>query len=136
MIAGMVLSNLLYLVGAVAVATVVSAFVLLRHRRPRSLESSIELFSRELKALEPDANGNRPAPGVGGRAPGAGGLHPSRPTVRSARPVSAASTSPTATASGAVRRLGPAAGLDAGDTDVTGRDGTAAPLPEQEAGPG
>ncbi len=54
MIAGMVLSNLLYVVGAIVAATVVSAFVLLHHRRPKSLEAGIEMFSRELRALEPE----------------------------------------------------------------------------------
>jgi hypothetical protein len=57
MIAGMVLANLLYVVGAIVVASVVSGFVLLRHRRPKSLEAGIEMFSRELKALEPDRPG-------------------------------------------------------------------------------
>ncbi len=74
MIAGMVLTNLLYVVGAIAVATVVSGFVLLRHRRPKSLEAGIEMFSRELKALQPDRPGAvapvpRPAP-TGGPAYG------------------------------------------------------------------
>lgn len=57
MIAGMVLSNLLYLVGAIVAATVLSGIVFLRHRRPKSLEAGIEMFSRELKALEPDRPG-------------------------------------------------------------------------------
>ena len=50
----MVLSNLLYVVGAVVAATIVSGIVLLRHRRPKSLEAGIEMFSRELKALQPE----------------------------------------------------------------------------------
>ena len=54
---GMVLSNLLYVVGAIVAATVVSAVVLLRHRRPKSLEAGIEMFSRELRALQPDGPG-------------------------------------------------------------------------------
>jgi hypothetical protein len=87
MIAGMVLANLLYVVGAIVVATIVSAFVLLRHRRPRSLESSIEMFSRELKALEPERPGGRPTiPGVGGRAAGAGGMRAHGLRTRSAPP--------------------------------------------------
>jgi hypothetical protein len=60
MMAGMVLTNLLYVVGAIVAATLVSLLVLLRHRRPRSLESSIEMFSRELKALQPERLGTRP----------------------------------------------------------------------------
>lgn len=55
MIAAVVLSNLLYVVGAIVAATVISTLILLRHRRPRSLEAGIELFSRELRALAPDA---------------------------------------------------------------------------------
>jgi hypothetical protein len=61
MIAGLVLSNLFYVVGAIVAATVVSAIVLLRHRRPRSLESGIEMFSRELKALRPERPPAAPA---------------------------------------------------------------------------
>jgi hypothetical protein len=63
MIAGLVLSNLFYVVGAIVAATVVSAFVLLRHRRPRSLESGIEMFSRELRALRPDRPPSQGGPG-------------------------------------------------------------------------
>jgi hypothetical protein len=49
------IQNLLYLVGAVAVATLwISALYLLRHRKPRSMEAGIESFSRELRALAPD----------------------------------------------------------------------------------
>ncbi len=55
MMAAMVLGNLLYVVGAIVAATVISALILLRHRRPRSLEAGIELFSRELRALAPEA---------------------------------------------------------------------------------
>jgi hypothetical protein len=58
LIAGMVVANLLYVVGAIVAATVVSGFVLLRHRRPKSLEAGIEMFSRELKALEPERPGS------------------------------------------------------------------------------
>jgi hypothetical protein len=64
MIAGMVLSNLFYVVGAIVAASVVSAFVLLRHRRPKSLEAGIEMFSRELRALQPERRG--PAAGSPG----------------------------------------------------------------------
>lgn len=54
MTAAVVLTNLLYVVGAVVAATVVSALIVLRHRRPKSLEAGIEMFSRELQALAPD----------------------------------------------------------------------------------
>jgi hypothetical protein len=49
------IQNLLYVVGAVAVATLwISVLYLLRHRKPRSMEADIESFSRELRALAPD----------------------------------------------------------------------------------
>jgi len=60
MIATMDLTNLLYVVGAIVGATLVSALLLLRHRRPRSVDAGIENFSRELKALQPE----RREPGV------------------------------------------------------------------------
>jgi hypothetical protein len=53
-LAALVLTNLLYLAGAVVVATLVSALYVLRHRKPKSMESAIESFSRELRALAPD----------------------------------------------------------------------------------
>lgn len=53
-VAAMVLTNLLYVLGAVVAATLVSALLYLRHRRPKSLEAGIEMFSKELKALEPE----------------------------------------------------------------------------------
>ena len=53
-LAALVLTNLLYLVGAVAVASLVSGLYVLRHRKPKSLESGIESFSRELRALAPE----------------------------------------------------------------------------------
>ena len=49
-----VLTNLLYVVGAIAVATLVSGLIVLRHRRPKSVEAGIESFNRELRALAPD----------------------------------------------------------------------------------
>jgi hypothetical protein len=53
-VAALVLTNLLYVAGAVVVATLVSALYVLRHRKPKSMESAIESFSRELRALAPD----------------------------------------------------------------------------------
>ncbi|HEX3426167.1 MAG TPA: hypothetical protein VHT30_08540 [Acidimicrobiales bacterium] len=53
-VAAMALTNLLYVLGAVVAATVVSGVLFLRHRRPKSLEAGIEMFSKELKALEPE----------------------------------------------------------------------------------
>ena len=48
------MANLLYLVGAVAVSAVVLVFVWFRNRKPRSFESAIDSFQRELRALSPD----------------------------------------------------------------------------------
>jgi hypothetical protein len=53
-LAALVLTNLLYLVGAVVVASLVSGLYVLRHRKPKSVESGIESFSRELRALAPE----------------------------------------------------------------------------------
>jgi hypothetical protein len=47
------LSNLVYLLVAVALSILGSLILWLRHRRPRSLESGIDEFSRELRALAP-----------------------------------------------------------------------------------
>jgi hypothetical protein len=131
MIAGMVLSNLFYVVGAVVAATVVSAFVLLHHRRPKSLEAGIEMFSRELKALEPERRGTsagspgsrvvpteatrsggpRPATGNGGqRGAGRRGGAPSRervPEPATVRPVPLPDRQAQAQGQGTMRR-GPA----------------------------
>jgi hypothetical protein len=47
--------NLLYLGAAVIVSLLASLIVVLRNRRPRSLQSTVEEFSRELRALAPEA---------------------------------------------------------------------------------
>ncbi|MDQ1439138.1 MAG: hypothetical protein QOK43_2767 [Acidimicrobiaceae bacterium] len=47
------MSNLAYLLVAVALSVLGSLILWLRHRRPRSLESGIDEFSRELRALAP-----------------------------------------------------------------------------------
>ena len=47
------MSSLLYLLVAVGLSVIGSAILWLRHRRPRSLESGIDEFSRELRALAP-----------------------------------------------------------------------------------
>jgi hypothetical protein len=54
MLAAMQVQNLLYVVGALLVASVVSGLYVLRHRKPKSLEAGIESFSRELRALAPE----------------------------------------------------------------------------------
>lgn len=50
-----ILQNILYLAGAVALIIVLSVAVTLRHRRPVSVESHMESFNKGLKALAPDA---------------------------------------------------------------------------------
>ena len=47
------MSSLVYLFVALALATMGSLILWYRHRRPRSLESGIDEFSRELRALAP-----------------------------------------------------------------------------------
>jgi hypothetical protein len=54
MLGAVQIQNLLYVAVAIIVATVISAFYVLRHRKPKSLEAGIESFSRELKALAPE----------------------------------------------------------------------------------
>jgi hypothetical protein len=59
-LAALQLSNLLYVAAAIVAAIVISALIALRHRRPKSLESGIESFSRELRALAPELDGAEP----------------------------------------------------------------------------
>jgi hypothetical protein len=47
-------SNLLYLLLAVVLSIVGSLVLWARNRQPRSIESGIEQFSRELRALAPE----------------------------------------------------------------------------------
>jgi len=47
------MSNLVYLLVAVGLSVIGSLVVYYRHRRPKSLESGIDEFSRELRALAP-----------------------------------------------------------------------------------
>ena len=47
-------ANLLYLIGAVVVSAVACLLVWLRNRKPKSVESAIDSFQRELRALSPD----------------------------------------------------------------------------------
>ena len=53
------MSNLLYLGIAVAVSIVGIAVLWYRNRKPRSLNSGIEEFQRELRALAPDKRPDR-----------------------------------------------------------------------------
>ncbi|HUS60761.1 MAG TPA: hypothetical protein VMY34_01105 [Acidimicrobiales bacterium] len=59
------MSNLLYLGIAVALSIVGSLILWYRHHKPRSIESGIEDFSRELRALSPQRRNDR-----GGKRPG------------------------------------------------------------------
>ena len=65
------------------VASLVSGLIVLRHRRPKSLEAGIESFSRELKALAPE---RRPAAGRDARSGSDGERSTQRRRLR-ARPV-------------------------------------------------
>ncbi len=59
-IAALVLTNLLYVVVPVAVAAVVSGLYVMRHHKPESVESGIESFNRELRALAPERRAAEP----------------------------------------------------------------------------
>jgi len=48
------MANLPYLVGVIVFAVVVSLVIVIRNRKPTSMEAGIEAFNRELKALAPD----------------------------------------------------------------------------------
>ncbi|MDQ2728371.1 MAG: hypothetical protein M3Y91_11035 [Actinomycetota bacterium] len=54
MIVGVVISNLLYLIVALAVAVIGALVVVLRHRKPKSVEANVASFHRGLRALAPD----------------------------------------------------------------------------------
>ncbi len=58
---GVVLSNLMYVVGALLLMIVIIAVIVLRQRKPKSVEANMESFNRGLRALAPDA----PTPGRG-----------------------------------------------------------------------
>ena len=55
MTASVVLSNLAYVVGAVVIAVVISSVLVVRQRRPKSVEANVESFNRGLRALAPPA---------------------------------------------------------------------------------
>ena len=48
------MSNLLYLLVAVALSVIGSLALWYRHRKPRSLEYGVDEFQRELRALAPE----------------------------------------------------------------------------------
>ena len=62
----LVWSNLLYPLIAVVVAALLCGVVVLRHRRPKSVEANMKAFNKGLRALAPESNGGK---GSGTRPP-------------------------------------------------------------------
>ncbi|TML37747.1 MAG: hypothetical protein E6G27_16735 [Actinobacteria bacterium] len=64
------MGNLMYLLVAAGLSLVGSIILVLRARKPTSMEAGIQEFSRELRALAPDGAGRRATdrPGREGRA--------------------------------------------------------------------
>ena len=60
------MANLLYLLGAIAAIALLCSFLYLRTRKPNTMESAIDSFQRELKALSPERRANE----RDGRGPG------------------------------------------------------------------
>lgn len=56
----LVLSNLMYLVGAIVLAVVISVIYVLWHRRPQSLEDGMASFTKGLQALAPERSPHGP----------------------------------------------------------------------------
>ena len=48
------MSNLLYLLAVIGLSVLGTTILWYRHRKPRSLESGIHEFNRELRALSPE----------------------------------------------------------------------------------
>jgi hypothetical protein len=48
------MGNLLYLLGAVVAIAIICSILYVRNRRPSSVDSGIDSFQRELRALSPD----------------------------------------------------------------------------------
>jgi hypothetical protein len=66
------MANLLYLVGVIVFAVVVSFIIVVRNRKPTSMEAGIEAFNRELRALAPDKRAvGGPRPRKDDQRPGA-----------------------------------------------------------------
>ncbi|HEX9969034.1 MAG TPA: hypothetical protein VGB03_02765 [Acidimicrobiales bacterium] len=57
------MNNLLYLLIAVALSALGWLVIWYRHRKPRSVESGIDEFARELRALAPDSARGESKPG-------------------------------------------------------------------------
>jgi hypothetical protein len=78
-----VLGNLIYIVGAVVLMIVISLVVVLRQRKPKSVEANMESFNRGLRALAPSPTSPRRGPAQGtGRVDGGGRIEPRRRTVQ------------------------------------------------------
>jgi hypothetical protein len=52
----LVVSNLLYPVIAIGVAALLCLLIVLRHRRPKSVEANMAAFHKGLRALSPEGN--------------------------------------------------------------------------------
>ena len=57
------MSALVFLLIALAISIVGSVVLWLRHRKPSSLEHTIQAFSREMQALSPEARSRAQRPG-------------------------------------------------------------------------
>lgn len=57
------MNNLLYLFIALTLSLLGTLILWYRHRKPRSVESGIDEFSRELRALAPDSSRGEPRAG-------------------------------------------------------------------------
>jgi len=51
-------ANLLYLVAAIVATALICTALYVRNRKPTTLESGIDSFQRELKALSPERHSN------------------------------------------------------------------------------
>jgi hypothetical protein len=56
------MANLLYLAAVVVVSVVISTILVVRNRKPTSMEAGIDAFNRELRALAPDKRGGLAPP--------------------------------------------------------------------------
>jgi hypothetical protein len=59
-----VIGNLIYLIGAVSLMVVLSMIVVLRHRKPKSVEANMASFHRGLRALAPETPPRRASTAV------------------------------------------------------------------------
>ena len=113
MIVGVVISNLLYLIVAIAVAVIGALVVVLRHRKPKSVEANVASFHRGLRALAPD----QPS-GPSGSGPSWGGASRRAATTPSAFTRTATSGRDAATEAPAPSGDDPEVASDPPETDV------------------